>query len=176
MDNGGLDSVVEGRFLLGGLLQDLVGEEERLRPHDSGKHRLASEPPHLGATSGTLDRLGGRVSKAPESTQRGEKASHAHEERRNSLTQPVAANIRRSRGSPERRPSRVVSEWQAAMAATNGELARRGSRTSRPIGRKLERKRTAADPSPDRGRALPASPGPGRTKGCFLGEQGRNIQ
>lgn len=60
---------------------------------------------------------------------------------RRGLTQPVASNILRSRGSPERRPSRVVSEWQAAMAATNGELATWGSRRSSPAGRKLGRER-----------------------------------
>lgn len=38
------------------------------------------------------------------------------------LTQPVAPNILRSNGSPESSPSILVSEWQAAMQATNDEL------------------------------------------------------
>lgn len=54
------------------------------------------------------------------------------------LTHPVASNILRSRGSPERRPPMVVREWQAAMAATKGEPDRPGARTSRPAGRKLK--------------------------------------
>lgn len=35
------------------------------------------------------------------------------------LTQPVALNILRSKGSPESSPSILVSEWQVAMQATN---------------------------------------------------------
>lgn len=38
------------------------------------------------------------------------------------LTQPVALNILRSKGSPESSPSILVSEWQVAMQATNAEL------------------------------------------------------
>lgn len=40
------------------------------------------------------------------------------------LTQPVASNILRSRGSPESCPSILVREWQVAMQATNWDLTR----------------------------------------------------
>lgn len=53
------------------------------------------------------------------------------------LTQPVALNILRSKGSPESLPSILVSEWQVAMQATNAELTRLSLAASDSGGEKL---------------------------------------
>ena len=54
------------------------------------------------------------------------------------LTQPVALNILRSKGSPESSPSILVSEWQVAMQATNALLTRLPLAASASGGEKLE--------------------------------------
>lgn len=54
------------------------------------------------------------------------------------LTQPVALNILRSRGSPESSPSILVSEWQVAMQTTNAEFTKLSSAAFDSGGEKLE--------------------------------------
>lgn len=56
------------------------------------------------------------------------------------LTQPVALNILRSKGSPESSPSILVSEWQVAMQATNAEFTRLSLAASDSGGEKLQQR------------------------------------
>lgn len=63
-----------------------------------------------------------------------------HAKHKSLLTQPVALNILRSKGSPESSPSILVSEWQVAMQATNVVFTRLSLAASDSGEQKLQRR------------------------------------